>query len=136
MKNQANFASIDFETANHSRVSVCAVGLAVFEDGQLTESLYWLVRPPKSHGWFLDDFIGVHRQTQMNVLTALGFNSLAEGEFFARLAHADDVVGTWLCLQRQPPSRPSVSFRPWRPMRQSGRPSRPPKRQNYCLHET
>ena len=28
--------SIDFETANHSDASICAAGLAVFENGQLT----------------------------------------------------------------------------------------------------
>lgn len=39
------FTSLDFETANPSRVSICAAGLAVFENGQLTESPYWLVRP-------------------------------------------------------------------------------------------
>ena len=44
--------SLDFETANHSRVSICAAGIAVFEDGDLTEAPYWLVRPPKGHGWF------------------------------------------------------------------------------------
>jgi DNA polymerase-3 subunit epsilon len=47
-----NFTSLDFETANPSRVSICAAGMAVFEDGQLTEAPYWLVRPPKGHGWF------------------------------------------------------------------------------------
>jgi len=55
-----NFISLDFETANHSRVSICAAGLAVFEDGELAESPYWLVRPPKGHGWFRDDFIECH----------------------------------------------------------------------------
>ena len=28
-----NFTSLDFETANYSRVSICAAGMAVFEDG-------------------------------------------------------------------------------------------------------
>ena len=42
--------SIDFETANPSRVSICAAGMAVFVDGVLTESPYWLVRPPKEIG--------------------------------------------------------------------------------------
>jgi DNA polymerase III epsilon subunit-like protein len=37
-----NFVSIDFETANYSRASICAAGLAVFEDGQLSEAPYWL----------------------------------------------------------------------------------------------
>ena len=50
-----NMTSIDFETANPSRVSICAAGMAVFEDGQLTEAPYWLVRPPKGHGWFHED---------------------------------------------------------------------------------
>ena len=49
--------SLDFETANYSRVSMCAIpGVAVFEDGNLTECLDWPVRPPKGHGWFRDDF--------------------------------------------------------------------------------
>ncbi len=30
--------SLDFETANRSRVSICAAGLSVFEDGKLTET--------------------------------------------------------------------------------------------------
>ncbi len=41
--------SIDFETANHSNASICAAGMAVFEDGELTEAPYWLLRPPKGY---------------------------------------------------------------------------------------
>src|SRR5437016_14376587 len=52
--------SLDFETANYSRVSICAAGMAVFEDGKLTEAPYWLVRPPKGHGWFHEGFIECH----------------------------------------------------------------------------
>ena len=55
-----NFVSIDFETANPSFVSICAAGMAVFEDGNLTEAPYWLVRPPQGHGWFHDDFIRLY----------------------------------------------------------------------------
>jgi hypothetical protein len=36
--------AIDFETANTSPASMCAAALAVFDDGVLTESLYWLIR--------------------------------------------------------------------------------------------
>lgn len=46
------FACLDFETANQSRVSLCAAGIAVFENETLTEAPYWLVRPPKGHGFF------------------------------------------------------------------------------------
>ena len=41
--------SIDFETANPSRASICVARLAVFETETLTEAAYWLMRPPKPH---------------------------------------------------------------------------------------
>jgi DNA polymerase-3 subunit epsilon len=86
-----NFISIDFETANPSRVSICAAGLAVFEDGQLTESPYWLVRPPKGKGWFDEDFIEIHGLTHLDVLDAPEFPAIAP-EFLARLNRADLVI--------------------------------------------
>ena len=86
-----NFISLDFETANHSRVSICAAGLAVFEDGELAESPYWLVRPPKGHGWFRDDFIECHGLTHLDVLDAPEFPAIAP-EFLAWLTRADLVI--------------------------------------------
>jgi DNA polymerase-3 subunit epsilon len=85
------FTSIDFETANHSRVSICAAGLAVFEDGELAKSPYWLVRPSKGHGWFRDDFIECHGLTHLDVLDAPEFSPIAP-EFLARLTRADLVI--------------------------------------------
>jgi len=89
-KNQI-FTSLDFETANYSRVSICAAGLAVFEDGQLTESPYWLVRPPKPYGWFREDLIECHGLTHLDVLDAPEFPAIAP-EFLARLSRADLVI--------------------------------------------
>ena len=86
-----NFISIDFETANPSRVSICAAGMAVFEDGNLTETPYWLVRPPKPHGCFWPDFIEIHGLTHLNVLDAPEFPTIAP-EFLARLTRADLVI--------------------------------------------
>lgn len=86
-----NFVSIDFETANPSRISICAAGLAVFENGVLTESLYWLVKPPKGYGWFREDFIECHRLTHLDVLNAPEFPAIAP-EFLARLTRADFVI--------------------------------------------
>jgi DNA polymerase-3 subunit epsilon len=88
---QTKIASLDFETANYSRVSICAAGLAVFVDGQLTETPYWLVRPPKPHGWFLPDFIEVHGLTHLDVLDAPEFPAIAP-ELLARLTRADLVI--------------------------------------------
>jgi hypothetical protein len=42
-----NVTSIGFETANPTRVSICAARLAIFEDETLTEAAYGLIRPPK-----------------------------------------------------------------------------------------
>jgi DNA polymerase-3 subunit epsilon len=86
-----SFISIDFETANRSCVSICAAGMAVFEDGKLTEAPYWLVRPPKGHGWFRDDFIECHGLTHLDVLDAPEFPAIAP-EFLARLTRADLVI--------------------------------------------
>ena len=86
-----NFTSIDFETANHSRVSICAAGIAAFEDGELVESPYWLVRPPKPHDWFRDDFIECHGLTHLDVRDAPEFPAIAP-EFLERLTRADIVI--------------------------------------------
>jgi DNA polymerase III subunit epsilon len=86
-----NFVSIDFETANYSRVSICAAGMAVFVDGVMTETLYWLVRPPKGHGWFRDDFIECHGLTHMDVVDAPEFASIAP-VFLERLTRSGLVV--------------------------------------------
>ena len=86
-----NFTCLDFETANRSRMSICAAGLAVFEDGKLIESPYWLVRPPKGHGWFDEDFIEVHGLTHLDVLDAPEFPGMAL-ELVGRLAGNDFVI--------------------------------------------
>jgi DNA polymerase-3 subunit epsilon len=82
---------IDFETANYSRASICAAGMAVFVDGALTEAPYWLVRPPKGHGWFRENFIECHGLTHLDVLDAPEIPAIAPA-FLARLTRADLVV--------------------------------------------
>jgi DNA polymerase-3 subunit epsilon len=85
------FAALDFETANYSDVSICAAGLAVFQDGQLTDSRYWLVKPPKGHGWFREDFVAIHGITHLDVHDAPEFSVIA-AELLASLSAADLVV--------------------------------------------
>ena len=86
-----NFASIDFETANYSRISMCAAGIAVFEDGELVESPYWLVRPPKGVGWFREDFTEIHGLTRFDVQDEPEFSAIAP-EFLKHLTRADIVI--------------------------------------------
>jgi len=42
------FAAIDFETANSSRDSACAIGIARVNAGVIVEMRHWLIRPPTS----------------------------------------------------------------------------------------
>ncbi len=88
---KTTIASLDFETANPSRVSICSAGVAVFVNGQVTEAPYWLVRPPKGHGWFHEDFIECHGLTHLDVLEAPEFSAIAP-ELLARLTQVDLVI--------------------------------------------
>ncbi len=87
-----NIACIDFETANHSAVSMCAASVAVFQDGRLAESPYWLVKPPKGHGFFLPDWTeDCHGLSWFDVQDAPEFSAIA-AELLSRLTKADIVV--------------------------------------------
>lgn len=55
-----DFVAIDFETANASRASACAVGLAVVEDGVVTAQDSWLIRPPTEPSAFDRRNIAIH----------------------------------------------------------------------------
>ena len=43
------FVAFDFETANSSRASACAIGIAVFEKGRLVHKLERLIRPEPNY---------------------------------------------------------------------------------------
>jgi DNA polymerase-3 subunit epsilon len=55
-----NFVAIDFETANGSPASPCAVGLVRVQDGQIVESAATLIQPPYPNNWFHEGNIRVH----------------------------------------------------------------------------
>jgi DNA polymerase III subunit epsilon len=40
------FVAIDFETANYSPTSACAIGLVRVEDGMILQQQHYLIRPP------------------------------------------------------------------------------------------
>jgi len=54
-----DFVALDFETANGSRGSVCATGMARVEGGVITAEDGWLIRPPDTGG-FSPFNIGIH----------------------------------------------------------------------------
>ena len=85
------FTSLDFETANYSDASICAAGIAVFVDGELTETRHWLVRPPAGHDFFREDFIAIHGITPRDVRDATEFPVVAK-ELLPFLIDADMVI--------------------------------------------
>lgn len=55
-----NFTAIDFETANNSPASPCAVGLVKVRDGKIVDSIAMLFQPPYPNNWFSEFNIKVH----------------------------------------------------------------------------
>ena len=55
-----DFTAIDFETANGSPASPCAVGLVRVRDGKIVDTLAFLIQPPSPHDWFHAGNIKVH----------------------------------------------------------------------------
>ena len=85
------FTCLDFETANYSDASICSAGIAVFVNGELTETRHWLVRPPAGHDFFREDFIEIHGITREDVKDAPEFPTVAK-ELLPFLCDADFVV--------------------------------------------
>lgn len=55
-----NFTAIDFETANGSPASPCAVGLVKVVDGKIVDSWATFMQPPYPNDWFHQGNIQVH----------------------------------------------------------------------------
>ncbi len=53
-------AGLDFETANYRPGSICAVGLAVMDNGIIIEKREWLVRPHKCMDFVIPQFTAIH----------------------------------------------------------------------------
>jgi DNA polymerase-3 subunit epsilon len=65
-----DFTAIDFETANPSNASACAVGLVRVRDGVVVEKAGWLIRPPAGHDVFFDLNTRIHGITADDVIDA------------------------------------------------------------------
>lgn len=69
-----DFTAIDFETANSSAASACAVGLARVRDGRVVASEGWLIQPPPGHDRFFELNIGIHGIRPSDVADAPGWS--------------------------------------------------------------
>ena len=66
------FAAIDFETADYWRDSACAVGVALVENGYITETFYQLIQPPRK------EFIFTH-------IHGLSWNDVCDSPTFRQM---------------------------------------------------
>ncbi|WP_127819611.1 3'-5' exonuclease [Microbacterium sp. CPCC 204701] len=55
-----DFTAIDFETANSSNASACAVGLVRVRGGEIVDRTGWLIRPPAGHDAFFELNTRIH----------------------------------------------------------------------------
>jgi DNA polymerase III subunit epsilon len=69
-----SWVTIDFETANETRGSACALGVAIVEDSQVVERRSWLIRPPTLH--FNPYNVMIHGITAADVSSAPTFDVL------------------------------------------------------------
>ena len=69
-----NFVALDFETANSERASVCEIGLTFVENGKITDTRSWLVKPK---GNLYDSFnIWIHGITPKDTKNKPEFSDL------------------------------------------------------------
>lgn len=69
-----DFVAIDFETANNSRASACAVGMTLVRDGRIAGETGWLIRPPAGHDEFHPVNVSLHGIRHDDVADAPDWN--------------------------------------------------------------
>jgi len=74
-----DFTAIDFETANSSSASACAVGLARVRDGRVVATEGWLIQPPPGHDRFFELNTGIHGIRAEDVLGARTWSAQLAG---------------------------------------------------------
>ncbi|SIT71432.1 exonuclease domain-containing protein [Microbacterium sp. RU33B] len=70
-----DFTAIDFETANSSSASACAVGLARVRDGEIVARAGWLIQPPPGHDRFFELNTRIHGLREEDVAGAKGWTA-------------------------------------------------------------
>jgi len=85
-----NFTAIDFETANGSPSSPCAVGLVKVSAGKIVDSYQTLIQPPYPHDWFEPGNIKIHGIKPSDVVSAPSWET-ALGEMIEFIS-GDDLM--------------------------------------------
>lgn len=86
-----NILSIDFETANSARCSVCSLGIAVIGNWQIVHSQEWLVQPHRYYRHFDWMNVGIHGITAQQVINQPEFDIIFN-ELLPFIRQADAVI--------------------------------------------
>lgn len=70
--------AIDFELANRNYLSACALGVVVYQDGEIIFEKGYLIKPIEGFDYFLKDFIDIHHIQPSDVSNALTFDQVFE----------------------------------------------------------
>lgn len=73
-----DFTAIDFETANGSAASPCAVGMVRIRSGKKVASFELLFQPPSPHNWFSEANIRVHGITPAMIADSPSYHQALE----------------------------------------------------------
>ncbi len=84
-------AGLDFETANGHSGSICAAGVALLDDGAVSEQREWLIRPHLSMDYMLPRFTDIHGISYYDLRDAPEFPAVW-ASMHALLRMADYVV--------------------------------------------
>ena len=71
-----NFTAMDFETANRSHASICAVGGVRVRGGVIVDEFRTLISPPEGYDMFEIGNVGVHGVAAAEVEGALGWDEV------------------------------------------------------------
>lgn len=110
----STFVAIDFETANHSADSACAVGLVRAELGEIVAEKSWLIRPPSSEFFFTH----IHGITWADVYLEPTFGELwpeilammADIDFLAAHNSGFDRKVLHSCCDKHQTDKPDLDF--------------------------
>jgi DNA polymerase-3 subunit epsilon len=71
-----SFIAIDYETANSSYESVCAVGITLVENQKITSNFYTLIKPEEDFSFFDPFNTSIHGITEKDVKNAPSFGDI------------------------------------------------------------
>ncbi len=98
-----NITAIDFETANQSLASVCAVGISTFEDGVIDDTFYSLIKPEENVSSFSYWNMKVHGIKPSDVEDAPSYRQVfeqMEPYFYGHIVCAHNANFDMTCIKK------------------------------------